>query len=168
MTAGSWVETAAGERRFATSPVAVLAFIIDDAEQFLLLRNPQRDRNWEVANGALEADETLVDGAMREAREEAGAALLLRPLGIVHASTFRYDESVRTMQSVSVLLAYEGGEVEPGDDMAGSDWEWFGLERQESGAVVIGVPPEQVWQFRRARDLFRLWKDEDVVLQPLL
>ena len=162
------IETADRQRRFACAPVALLAFIIDPSERFLLLSSPSRDGGWEVVNGALEAGETLIGGTLREAYEEAGPDLRLRPLGTLHASAFHYDDNVRHMLSISFLLAYEGGTVTPGDDMAGSDYGWFRLDELESGTVTVDVPPGQLWQFRRAVDLYRLWKDERVELQPAL
>lgn len=47
--------------------------------------------------------------ALREVREEAGPDLRVRPLGVVHASTFAYDDRVRRMISVVYLMAHEGG-----------------------------------------------------------
>lgn len=106
-------------RRFALSAAAVLAFIVNNQRQFLMLKHPVRD-GWEVINGALDAGETILEGLHREIREEAGAQIQVRPLGTVHAYTFRYDSIVQHMLSIAYLLAYEGGTIQPGDDMAGS------------------------------------------------
>ncbi|CAN5248174.1 hypothetical protein BH18CHL2_BH18CHL2_07380 [soil metagenome] len=43
--------------------------------------------------------------ALRETREEAGSRLAVRPLGIVHAYTYRFDAKLRTMTSIAYLLA---------------------------------------------------------------
>jgi len=114
------VTTADGRRRFSCSPVAIPVFIVNDREEVLLLAHPKRGGSWEVVNRALEAGETIVEGALRETREEAGEEVRVRPLGAVHVSTFHYDEKVRYMLSVGYLMAYEGGKIQPGDDMAGS------------------------------------------------
>lgn len=151
-------------RRFACSPAAVLVYIIDDAERFLLLRHPERD-GWEIVNGALDAGETVLEGALREAAEEAGASARLRPLGAVHIQSFHYDVKVRYMLSLMYLMVYEGGRVQPGDDMAGSEVRWFTVEELLNEGLNVIVPPHGRWLFRRARDLYRLWKDEDVLLQ---
>jgi 8-oxo-dGTP pyrophosphatase MutT (NUDIX family) len=58
--------------------------------------------------------------AIRETREEAGEQVRVRPLGTVHISTFHYGEDVRYMLSVGYLMVYEGGGIQPGDDMAES------------------------------------------------
>ena len=153
-----------GSRHFACSPAAVLVYIVDKAERFLLLRHPQRD-GWEIVNGALDAGETVLQGALREAAEEAGAAARLRPLGAVHVQTFHYDANVRYMLSLMYLMAYEGGAVQPGDDMTGSEVGWFTVEELLDEELNVIVPPHGRWLFTRARDLYRLWKDEEVQLQ---
>lgn len=98
----------------------VLAFIVNEAEEILLLAHPERKGAWEVVNGLLESGETILAGALREIREEAGPGLRVRPLGTVHAYTFHYDENVPYMVGLCYLMAYGGGNVEPGDDMYGS------------------------------------------------
>jgi glycosyltransferase involved in cell wall biosynthesis/ADP-ribose pyrophosphatase YjhB (NUDIX family) len=151
-------------RSFACVPVALLVFVINEREEFLLLRHPQRS-GWEIVNGAMEAGETLADGAHREVSEEAGAAVRIRLLGPVHSQNFHYDQQVRYMLSLSFVAAYEGGEVVPGDDMRGSEAGWFDLATVEDASFPILVPPNLRWLFRRALALYRLWRDEAVVLQ---
>lgn len=159
--------TATNGREFACSPAAVLAFIVNRHEQFLLLRHPQR-AGWEVVNGALEAGETVVDGLQREVAEEVGPDVRVRPLGAVHIQTFHYDEQVRFMLSLSYLVAYEGGEIVPGDDMQGSEARWFSVDELMDPATPILVPPAMRWTFPRALDLYRLWANAEVDLQPPL
>ena len=153
-------------RRFAASAAAVLAFIIDPQERFLLLRHPQRE-GWEVVNGAIDAAETVLDAVLRETREEAGR-IAVRPLGTIHAYTYRYDDHVQYMHVIAYLLAYGGGAVVPGDDMSGSDVCWLDAAAIESGAVPLTVPDGQAWLFSRALGLYRLWKDAAPPLQPLM
>jgi hypothetical protein len=59
-------------RRFAAFPVAVQAILVNSDERFLLLFNPVGDQGWQVVSGALEAGETLLEGTLREVREELG------------------------------------------------------------------------------------------------
>jgi NAD+ diphosphatase len=164
------VTDAAGGRRFACTPAAVLGFIVDERERLLLLSCPDK-RNapgrWEVVNGALEAGETLLEGVLREVHEEAGERIRVRPLGVIHAYTFRYDESISHMLGVCFLLAYEGGDVIPGDDMEGSEVRWVSLEEVESGAVEVLIPSCQPWLFRHAVGAYRQLRDRSPVdLQP--
>jgi len=97
----------------------VQAIILNAAEQVLLLSSPTKNHpdEWQIISGALEAAETILAGALREVREEAGSHIQVRPLGVVHAQSFHFDTHVPYMIGISYLLAYEGGEVRPGDDM---------------------------------------------------
>jgi 8-oxo-dGTP pyrophosphatase MutT (NUDIX family) len=114
------IMTAEKKRRFVCSLVAILVFIINENEEILLLSHPKRGGSWEVVNGALEARETVIEGAIRETQEEAGDEVQVRPLGSVHVSTFHYDKNVQYMLSVGYLMAYEGREIQPGDDWLGA------------------------------------------------
>lgn len=152
-----------GERQFACSPAGVVVFIVNAQEQVLLSVHAKRQR-WEVVSGALEAEETLLEGALREVSEELGPEIRVRPLGVIHAGTWRYDDNAQFMISVCYLMAYEGGEVVPGDDMAGGAFGWWALDKLLDPTVHTGIPRER-WLFSRAIDLYRLWKDADVVLQ---
>jgi 8-oxo-dGTP diphosphatase len=162
------IMTADGRRQFACSPVAILVFIVNEREEVLLLSHPKRRDGWEVVNGALEAGETLLEGALRETREEAGEGVRVRPLGTVHVSSFHYDEKVAYMLSLGYLMAYEGGAVEPGSDMAGSLYRWWSVGELEEKGVRLIVPPGQMWLIKRAVELYRLWREREVELQPEL
>ena len=100
--------TATNGRVFPTFACAVLAIVIDADERVLLLRTPD-DHAWQVVDGGLEADETILDGVLRETAEEAGPDVRVRPLGAVHACTWRYDDALTHMVDLIYLLAYEGG-----------------------------------------------------------
>jgi 8-oxo-dGTP pyrophosphatase MutT (NUDIX family) len=162
------ITTADGRRRFACSPVAILVFVVNEQEEVLLLAHPKRGGSWEVVNGALEAQETVVEGALRETREEAGQEVRVRPLGTVHISTFHYDENVQYMLSVGYLMAYEGGRIQPGDDMAGSRYKWWGLDDLTDEKVKVLVPPDGKWLIERAVELYRMWIGREMELQPEL
>jgi ADP-ribose pyrophosphatase YjhB (NUDIX family) len=132
-------------------------------ERILLLAHPERNGIWEVISGVWEAGEALLDGVLRETREEAGPEIRVRPLCVVHTQNFHFDANIRFMIGVLFLLAYEGGQVQPGDDMAGSQYRWWRLEELEDETVRIPIPKR--WVLRRAVELYRLWKDQEVVLQ---
>ena len=161
------VPSADGRKWFACSPVAILVFIVNEQEEVLLLSHPKRQGGWEVVTRALEAGETVLAGALRETREEAGEGLRVRPLGTVHVLSFHYDERVEYMLSLGYLMAYEGGAVEPGSDMAGSAHRWWSVEELEDKDVRLIVPGQR-WLIERAVELYRLWRDRDVELQPEL
>jgi 8-oxo-dGTP pyrophosphatase MutT (NUDIX family) len=155
---------ASSGRSFATFPAAVVVAIVNRREQLLLLESPRRPGWWEPVNGAVEDEETLLEAALREVREEAGGDLRVRPLGVVHASTFAYDARVRRMISVVYLMAHEGGEVLPGDDMSGSRVRWATVSAIESERLRLVPPLDEEWLRTRTLELFRLWEREPLVL----
>ena len=162
--------TAAGsrQRRFATSAVAIQAIITNQAEEILLLSSPTRKQGWQVVSGALEAGETLLDGTLREVYEELGEDIRVRPLGTVHVETFHYDENVRYMLSTYYLFAYEGGKIQPGDDMIGSEYRWWSLSDLDENKLVFHASAKP-WMLERAIDLYRLWLNQpELPLQPAL
>lgn len=152
-----------GQRSFACSPAAVVVLAVNEDEQLLCGYHNKR-RRWEAVSGVMEARETVVDAALRELREEMGATIRARPLGVVHASTFRYDDNAQFMISIVYLLAYEGGGIVPGDDMSHGGYRWLPLAGLNAQHTSVAIPRES-WLLRRALDLYRLWKDERVVLQ---
>lgn len=141
--------------------------ILNSREELLLLESKRRRGLWEPVNGAVEEGETLLGAALREVREEAGAELCVRPLGVVHASTFTYDERVARMISVVYLMAHEGGSAVAGDDMLGSQVRWTPLGAIESEAIRLLAPLDQAWLRRRMIEAYRLWRPAPPVpLQP--
>jgi len=161
-----YITTRDGRRRFACIPAAVLAIIVNEREEVLLLSHPRQHGGWQVINGAMEAGETVLQAALRETYEEAGSAIRVRPLGTVHVSTFPYDEKVRYMLSIAFLFAYDGGEIQPGDDMAGSEYRWWSLDELASEEVDLIVPPSEKWVIQRAVDLYRLCNQENAANRP--
>ena len=147
-----------GGRLFETHPAAVVVPVVNQQEEFLLLESPLRPGWWEPVNGAVEKEETLLDAALREVREEVGSDLRVRPLGVVHASTFAYDAQVRHVISVIYLMAYLDGVARPGDDMRGSRVKWATLDEIEAQSLRLVPPLDQAWLRDRTLDLFRLWE----------
>ena len=156
-----FLTTPQGTRRFACSAVAVQAIILNADERVLLLSSPTKNHpgEWQIISGALEAAETVLAGVLREVREEAGPHIQGRPLGVVHAQTFHFDVQVPYMIGIYYLLAYEGGQVQPGDDMYDSQFRWWRLEELVQEKVKLFVPP-QLWVLQRAIELYRLWKEQ--------
>ena len=147
-----------GGRVFALYPAAVVVPIVNGREELLLLESPRRRGWWEPVNGAVDAGETLLEAALREVSEEVGPGVRVRPLGVVHASTFAYDAVVKHVISVTYLMAYEGGVPVPGDDMRGSRVRWARVEEVESEGLRLVPPLDQPWLRQRTIDLFRLWQ----------
>jgi len=159
--------TTSSGRRFACVPASVLAFIVNPDERILMLSHPNSGGRWEIINGALEHNETLLEGCLREIREEAGDQLQVRPLSLIHAHSFPYAENVRHMLCLFYLFAYEGGSVLPGDDMTNSQVCWVSPDAIKHGTIKVIVPRDIPWVFDRAVELYRLLKDRPPVLhQP--
>jgi hypothetical protein len=71
------------------------------------------------------------------------------------------------MISSFFVAEYLGGEVEPGDDMAGSEVRW--ATQEECGSLIASgaaLVPEEAWVFDRAFECFDRWVGSDVSLQP--
>ena len=163
-------------RTFAASAIALQAIIINEDEQFLLLSSPRRNgRNeWQTVSGGLEAGETILEGIMREVREEVGG-IKVRPLTVLHSQSFHYDDNVPFMVGINYLLHYEGGAVEPGDDMTGSDFRWWGLDELATAVTHKNAtlhPSTHLWMLQRAVQMVRLfgadeWMDTAVLQPPL-
>jgi 8-oxo-dGTP pyrophosphatase MutT (NUDIX family) len=155
---------AASGRSFATFPAAVVVPIVNRRAELLLLESPRRPGWWEPVTGAVDNGETLLEAALREVREEAGPDLQVRPLGVVHASTFAYDVPIQRMISVVYLMAHQGGAAVPGDDMLGSRVRWATLDVIESDDLRLVPPLDQPWLRQRTVELYRLWESEPAVL----
>jgi hypothetical protein len=67
------------------------------------------------------------------------------------------DPMVGDLISITYVLACDGGEARPADDMAGATIRWATLDEIERDALLVRVPG-QPWLRRRALDLFRLWR----------
>lgn len=155
-------------RKFVASAAGLLAFLVNADEKILLLAHPKRKGEWEVINGALEGEETVLQGVLREVREEVGAEVQAHPLGVFHAYTFYFDDNVQYMLSLCYVLHYENGAINPGDDMAGSAFQWFSSAEIADPNLKLIVPRDQKWLAQRAVETHRLWQNQTVQLQPAL
>jgi ADP-ribose pyrophosphatase YjhB (NUDIX family) len=151
-------------RQFACFPLAILIFIVNETERILFLSHPEQKAEWQIVKGGLEAGETILEAALRETREEVGADVQVRPLGTVHAVSVRHDDNVQHVVSLLYLMAYEGGQVQPGDDMLGSQFRWWSLEELAAEGAQVTVQSEE-WIMKHAIELYRLWKGQEIDLE---
>lgn len=153
-------------RRFAAFAAAVVVWVVDDRERILVLSSPRRPGIWEVVNGAMEAGESVLEAALRETREEAGAQVRVKPLGAFHVESFDYSSETQKMLSICYLVRYLGGDVQPGDDMQGSAHAWWTLAELAKQHERCVPPLDRPFLGQRAIEAFRAWRDQDVELQP--
>jgi 8-oxo-dGTP pyrophosphatase MutT (NUDIX family) len=153
-----------GRREFACFPAAILGFIVNRADEILLLSHPARN-GWQVVAGAIEDGESPVAALLREVSEEIGPEVRIRPVASVHTFLYRYDAAVQAMLSIAYVATYISGEVVPGDDMARSEVWWAGAREIASDETIL-VVPSQRWLFRRALAVHQLFRDEAIDLEP--
>ena len=75
-----------------THPIGVVALVLDDANQVLILRHTYHDPPWRLPGGLLERGEQPFDTAVREVREEAG--IDVRPLAVISSRLLLYSFDV--------------------------------------------------------------------------
>jgi 8-oxo-dGTP pyrophosphatase MutT (NUDIX family) len=158
------IVSADGRREFAGFPAAILGFIVNSADEILLLSHPEKG-GWQVVAGAIEDGESPVAALLREVAEEVGPEVRIRPVASVHTFLYRYDAAVRAMLSIAYVATYISGEVVPGDDMATSAVRWAGPQEIASEELVL-VVPSQRWLFRRALAIHQLFRDDSDDLEP--
>jgi ADP-ribose pyrophosphatase YjhB (NUDIX family) len=78
-------ETAKNDRRYPSRPFASVGIVIWRGDRVLLIRRskPPHEGYWSLPGGMQDLGETILETAVREAREETG--LDVAPLGIVTA-----------------------------------------------------------------------------------
>ncbi len=133
-------------REFTCFPAAILVLVVNDVDEVLLFS--KEAGRWAVIAGGVEDNETILDAALRELREEAGANVNVLPIGVSHAHTFHYDDSTRNMISIYYVFRYKGGEVVPGDDMSGARYAWKSMKSLDESELLI--PEGQKWILERA------------------
>ena len=146
-------------RRFDCFPVAMLVVVVDDKGRLLLLSRKGGRPGWQVIGGALKSGETVRDGALREAREEAGSAMRIRPLGVAHSCSFVFDDAVQEMIDVVYVMAYEGGAVVPSDDMRGATVRWASIKGVHTERLTANAPGKP-WLLERALQVWQVWRDQ--------
>ncbi len=152
-------------RVFSCFPAAVIVFLVNEKEEFLMLSHPDRKGQWEPVNGGVENFGNILENALRELKEEIGNDVKVKPLGTVHTMSFNYDSNCPNMISICYLMKFLSGDILPGDDMAGSDFKWFSLEEIYQTSTNLIVPENGKWLYERAIELFRLWKDKEQILE---
>jgi 8-oxo-dGTP diphosphatase len=81
---------------------------------------------WGSGGGHLELGESLMDGALRELREEAGEELRVKNVKFLGVMNFT-EMQPKHYVDVSFLSEWEAGEPMNGAPEETTDWQWFAL-----------------------------------------
>jgi len=111
-------------------PWAAVALVSDPArERALLLRHEDHQHGWEPPGGKGEPDESIVETARREVREETGLVAQVEDLLLIERLEFDYGLPVTAPVIQAVFAARADGEphVPPGEDAIG-ETRWFQRE----------------------------------------
>ena len=143
-------------REFPAAPlVGVGAVIVHDGCVLLARRgNPPMQGHWTLPGGALELGETLLDGVVREVREETG--LVVEPIELVELldRIHRVDDRIQFHYVIAdYLCRVRGGSLQASSDADAVRWvkrsEWSGPGAQ---AAELDLDPitvrviEKGWQ----------------------
>jgi 8-oxo-dGTP diphosphatase len=116
----------AGKRQYPDRPIVGVGVVIWRGDQVLLVKRgtPPRKGEWGLPGGAQQAGETIMEAAVREAREETG--LDITPLGVITAiDALTRDKSGKAEFHYTIVeVAAESREGEPhaGDDALEVRW----------------------------------------------
>lgn len=149
------ITTAAG-RELACYPAAVLAFIVDSFDRFLLVRKPGQT-GWEVITATLEPGESVQEAVMREVKTAAGPEFLTTYLGVLDTFTFLFDANLPPLVSICCLLRHKGGEIRKGRELREADFKWWQISELDD---IDLVAPRGRWDLlTRAVDMSRYLRD---------
>ena len=148
-------------REFSCFPAAVLVIVVNDDREVLVFSRDVGE--YVIVAGGVESDETILDAALRELKEEAGEALTVKPVGIAHVHTFHYDDQVRNMISIYYAMKYQAGDVIPGDDMADAAYQWMPID--DLVATELKIPDGQKWILERAASLVDAYGEDTAPLE---
>jgi len=114
------------DRRYPVRPVAGVGIVVWREDKLLLVKrgNPPRKGEWGLPGGVQQLGETIMQAAVREAREETGLDIM--PLGIVTAiDALTQDEQGEVEFHYTIIeIAAETSEGNPraGDDVLEVRW----------------------------------------------
>jgi ADP-ribose pyrophosphatase YjhB (NUDIX family) len=144
------------QREFPQTPlVAVGAVIVHEGRVVLVRRGSEPLKgHWTLPGGVLEVGETLVEGVVREVREETG--LLVEPLQLVELVDRIHREAGRIRYHYVIadyLCRVTGGELRAASDADAVRWveraEWNSHSALVLDPITVRVI-EKAWQLAQA------------------
>ncbi|WP_077328241.1 NUDIX hydrolase [Virgibacillus siamensis] len=106
--------------------VAALGFVENDHEEILIVKE-RRSGEWVFPGGQVEAGENLMDGLIREVKEESGIDVEISHLTSIYSNTGTYKgHSGVKIVPAKVMFDYVckpiGGELSSSDETSNSKW----------------------------------------------
>ncbi|WP_079516252.1 NUDIX hydrolase [Rossellomorea marisflavi] len=119
--------------------VAAGGFVTDEKDEILLVKT-RRDGHWVFPGGQIEVGENLIDGVIREVKEESGLDVTVSHLVGVFSNTATYEghsgvKIVPTKVMFDFVCEPVGGEFNTSDET--SDVRWV---RKEDVLNMISAP----------------------------
>lgn len=106
--------------------IATMGFVENDQEEMLLVKI-RRDGQWVFPGGQVEFGENLIDGVMREVKEESGIDVTVSHLTGIYSNTATYPghsgvKTVPTKVMFDFVCEAIGGELIKSNETADSRW----------------------------------------------
>jgi 8-oxo-dGTP diphosphatase len=122
------------DKLYPQAGVGIIVIKKENGKEYIMLHQRKRSHGvgyWGSGGGHLELGESLMGGALRELKEEAGSALVVdnvRFLGVVNFTQLKPKHYV----DVSFIANWVSGEPINSDPVATTDWQWFELGKLPS------------------------------------
>ena len=151
------------QREFPEAPLVGVGAVVVDEGRVLLVRRGREPLkgHWSLPGGLIEVGESLLEGVVREVREETGLIVepveLIKLLDRIHKESGPEGERVRYHYVIAdYLCRVVGGELAAASDADAARWveraEWNGHSTLVLDAITVRVI-EAGWQ--RAKDAVR-------------
>lgn len=106
--------------------VAALGFVENDKEEILIVKE-RRSGKWVFPGGQVEVGENLMDGLIREIKEESGIDVEISHLTSIYSNTGTYEghsgvKTVPTKVMFDFVCKPIGGELTTSDETSASRW----------------------------------------------
>ena len=146
------------EREFPSAPLMAVGAVVVEQGRVLLVRRGAEPLkgHWSLPGGLLELGEPLIDGVMREVREETG--LTVEPIELIELLDRIHREEKRVRYHYVIadyLCRVSGGALQAASDAEAVRWveraEWNSHSALRLDPVTVRVS-EAGWQRAQARE----------------
>jgi 8-oxo-dGTP diphosphatase len=122
------------DKSYPKAGVGVVVIKKENGKEYVMLHQRKGEHGpgyWGSGGGHLELGESLLEGALRELKEEGGEALKVdnvRFLGVMNFTQFKPKHYV----DISFAADWVSGEPANGAPEETTDWKWFDLDKLPS------------------------------------